>query len=202
MLVHWRFSSIHGIMLPSSACPSVGSSSVALTNPPTPALSRSPFSTYFTRLHVVGVCSLLHPSAYGFMCSRGLLQGLQTVVGAFTTFVDQRTRMGFEVFEVGSKARSTSPEGPNTPSPEQAAGPKKPHPVVQAELVTIYPIVLIPPGWIPPANVSEEGGYVPRPRKKIRTDFDDLLPNSEPEVPQPHVVEVASFAKTLCSSIL
>lgn len=44
---------------------------------------------YFTRLHVVGVCLILHPSAHGFMCSRALLQGLQTVVEAFTTVLDE-----------------------------------------------------------------------------------------------------------------
>lgn len=108
--------------------------------------------------------------------------------------------MGFEVFEVGSKARSSSPEGPTTPSLDHAGGPKKPQPVVQEDLVTIYPVVLIPPGWVPPANVSEDGGYVPRPRKKIRTDFDDLLPNNDPEEPQPHIVEVKLFAETVCSS--
>lgn len=89
--------------------------------------------------------------------------------------------MGFEVMETGTQlGKSGSPEEPAAPPAGTTNGHQKPQPVVTAETVTIYPIVLIPPGWNPPADVGDEGGYVPRPRKRIRTDFDDLLPSDKP----------------------
>eukprot|EP00884_Botryococcus_braunii_P017401 jgi/Botrbrau1/4344/Bobra.0232s0033.1 len=115
-------------------------------------------------------------------------QGLRTVVGAFTTFVDTKNRMGFEVMETGTGVMS----------PPVLLEHQRPQPVVTAETVTIYPIVLIPPGWNPPADVGDDGGYVPRPRKRIRTDFDDLLPSGQKLDPAEEFRPVVENAPASC----
>jgi hypothetical protein len=102
------------------------------------------------------------------------------VIRAVETFVDTRGRLGFDVTQFGKPSDAkTSPQGPSTP-PALDNGHMAPKPIIQNEVVTIYPIAIFPPGFDASSAQAEEADEHLRPKKRIRTDFDDLLEGPGP----------------------